>query len=41
VAIEQRPAALAAEWDIERMLETNAATVFLFGLTRGAASKQL
>jgi len=35
-AIEQRLPALDAEWDIERMVETNAATVPLVGLTLGA-----
>jgi hypothetical protein len=35
-AIEQRLAALEAEWDIERVLEANAATVSLLGLTLGA-----
>jgi hypothetical protein len=35
-AIEQRLAELEAEWDIERMLEANAATVSLLGLTLGA-----
>jgi len=35
-AIENRLAALDAEWDIERTLEANAATASLIGLTLGA-----
>jgi hypothetical protein len=35
-AIERRLAELDAEWDIERTLEANAATVSLIGLTLGA-----
>jgi hypothetical protein len=35
-AIDQRLAELDHEWDIERMLEANAATVSLLGLTLGA-----
>ena len=35
-AIDQGLAELDAEWDIERMLEANAATVSLLGLTLGA-----
>ena len=36
VAIERRMGELDREWDIERMLEVNAATASLFGLTLGA-----
>jgi hypothetical protein len=36
-AIDARLAQLDQEWDIERMLEANAATVSLIGLTLGAA----
>jgi len=36
VAIEQRLAELDEEWDIERTLEANAATLSLVGLTLGA-----
>jgi hypothetical protein len=35
-AIERRLAELTREWDIERTLEANAATVSLIGLTLGA-----
>src|SRR3954470_10402468 len=35
-AIERRLAELNAEWDIERTLEANAATVSLIGVTLGA-----
>ena len=35
--ISQRLAELEREWDIERVLEANAATVALLGLTLGAA----
>lgn len=35
-AIEQRLRELDAEWDIERVLEANAATVALLGITFGA-----
>lgn len=37
-AIDQRLAELDAEWDIERMLEANAATVALLGLMLGATT---
>lgn len=36
-AIEQRLEELDAEWDIERVLEANAASVSLLGLTLGAS----
>ena len=36
-AIDKRLLELDAEWDIERTLETNAATAVLVGLTLGAA----
>ena len=36
VAIERRLGELDREWDIERMLEANAATASLLGLTLGA-----
>ncbi|MCI3950936.1 MAG: hypothetical protein K0R53_433 [Burkholderiales bacterium] len=35
-AIEQRLAELEREWDIERVLEANAASIALFGLGMGA-----
>lgn len=35
-AIDRRLSELDREWDIERMLEANAATVLLVGLTMGA-----
>ena len=37
-AISRRLAELDHEWDIERMLEANAASVSLMGLTRGATA---
>lgn len=39
-AIDRRLAELDQEWDIERILETNAATVSLIGLTLGATVKR-
>jgi hypothetical protein len=39
-AIDRRLAELDREWDIERMLEANAATVSLIGLTLGATKSR-